>query len=196
MEITIELYHNPPKPRETKIPRDLIGYFEYYIGRRKHEMPQKWEQRIRVVKHKIERLQKELGQTILIKEIDENFKNDYIAYCTKNKYAPNTQQSGFAKIKTICLNARYNGLETHPHLDKLVLKKAPVAHIYLTPEEQAAIKDLELPNDHLDNARDWLLISCSTGQRVSDFMRFVPKMVRIENDKYFLEFKQKKKPES
>lgn len=44
----------------------------------------------------------------------------------------------------------------------------------------------------MDNARDWLIISCFTGQRVSDFLRFTKDMIRIEDGKSFLEFTQKK----
>jgi len=44
----------------------------------------------------------------------------------------------------------------------------------------------------LTNARDWLLISCETGQRVSDFLRFKKDMIRHENDKPLIEFTQVK----
>ncbi|WP_264565856.1 tyrosine-type recombinase/integrase [Flavobacterium sp. N3904] len=36
--------------------------------------------------------------------------------------------------------------------------------------------------DYLDNARDWLIISCYTGQRVSDFMNFDKSKIRIETN--------------
>lgn len=44
----------------------------------------------------------------------------------------------------------------------------------------------------MNNVRDWLIISCYTGQRVSDFLRFTKKMIRVENGKSLLEFTQKK----
>ena len=39
---------------------------------------------------------------------------------------------------------------------------------------------------------DWLIISCYTGQRVSDFMRFTKEQIRIEEGKHLIEFTQKK----
>lgn len=50
--------------------------------------------------------------------------------------------------------------------------------------------------DYLDNARDWLLISCYTGQRVSDFMRFTKDMIRFEKGVPVLEFDQVKTDKS
>ena len=52
------------------------------------------------------------------------------------------------------------------------MKVEKTPFIYLNPDEISLIKNLsELP-EHLENARDWLVISCLCGQRVSDFMRF------------------------
>ncbi len=45
---------------------------------------------------------------------------------------------------------------------------------------------------YLDNARDWLVISCETGQRVSDFMRFKSDMIRNEGKVPLIEFTQVK----
>ena len=47
-------------------------------------------------------------------------------------------------------------------------------------------------SEALDNARDWLIISCETGQRVSDFLRFKKEMIRYENKKPLIEFTQAK----
>ena len=44
------------------------------------------------------------------------------------------------------------------------------------------LKDEEL-TEGLINAKDWLLISCYCGQRVSDFMRFDKSMIRYEKNK-------------
>lgn len=50
-----------------------------------------------------------------------------------------------------------------------------------------------MPHDYLDNARDWLLISCFTGQRVSDYLDFNSSMITIDEDgTHYIEFIQKK----
>ena len=40
-----------------------------------------------------------------------------------------------------------------------------------------------MPHDYLDNARDWLLISCYTGQRVSDLLKMNSSLI-IEDEFY------------
>ena len=74
------------------------------------------------------------------------------------------------------------------------MDRASVEKIYLTIEDITAIEKIEENklSDSLKNVRDWLIISCFTGQRISDFMRFNSEMIRIENDKKLIEFKQVK----
>ncbi|SHG57986.1 Phage integrase family protein [Salegentibacter echinorum] len=190
LKTTIENYYNPPETRE--IPNDLISYIDYYLEYRKNEITEANRKKVKVTKNKMLRLQRELGKTILINEINEDFKKAYVDFSNKNAYSQNTQHREFVLIKTICFHARYLGLKTHHQLDGITLQREEANHIYLSLEELEKIKKAELEHDYLDNARDWLLISCFTGQRVSDFMRFKPEMIRIEDGKTLLEFRQKK----
>ena len=109
-------------------------------------------------------------------------------------YSQNTIQREFVTIKTFCKHAQYLGLETHPQLDSLRIDREKVEKIYLTFEELTKIENISKNQltENLENAKDWLIISCYTGQRVSDFMRFTKEQIRIENDEYLLEFTQKK----
>ncbi|MCM4173525.1 hypothetical protein DHD32_18775 [Arenibacter sp. TNZ] len=175
-----------------EIPNDFLGYMDFYLSYKKNELSITGARRVRVSKHKMERLQAHLRKTILIKDINEDFKKKFQEYSNQEKYSQNTQQRELVLIKTICYHARFMGLEVHHQLDSLRLKRQSVNHVYLTFEEIEIIRDLELTNEHLQNARDWLVISCYTGQRVSDFMRFDKDMIRIDEGKHLLEFKQKK----
>ena len=190
LKVTIENYYNPPK--ENEIPDDLISYIDYYLEYRKNELTESNRKKVKVTKNKMLRLQKELGKPILINEINESFKKAYVDFSKENAYSQNTQHREFVLIKTICFHARYLGVKTHHQLDGITLQREEGNHIYLNHEDLEQIKKVELEHDYLDNARDWLLISCYTGQRVSDFMRFKPEMIRIEDGKTLLEFRQKK----
>jgi len=97
-------------------------------------------------------------------------------------------------IKTFCRHARKNGIETSINLDDIKTKTIKVENTYLTFDELAQIEKLDSRQltDSLINAKDWLIISCYTGQRVSDFMRFTADMIRHENNKPFIEFTQVK----
>ena len=187
---TMDKYYNPTQ--NVLAPLDLIGYIDYYIDFKKNDLNSRAIKRIKVTKHKMQRMQKKLGETILIKDINEHFKKEFRAFSNLEQYSQNTQQRELVLIKTICYHAKHLGLETHYQLDGLKLKRQAVNHIYLNFDELEIIKHLELPFEHLENARDWLLISCHIGQRVSDFMRFNKSMIRNKEGKFLLEFRQKK----
>ena len=179
---------------DKKIPKTLVEYIKYYIEYREHELSQTSVKKFNVIKQKMKRFQAYRKKPILISEINDKFKHEFVAYYKKEGYAQNTMQRELVLIKTFCKHARYLGLETHPQLDALKLERAKVEKIYLTFKDLEAIEtiDKEKLTESLENARDWLIISCYTGQRVSDFLRFTKDMIRTEKGKQFLEFTQKK----
>lgn len=191
LQLQIDLYYNPAE-QQKEIPTDLISYIDFYIEYRKHEIKPTSIKKYNVIKHKLERMQTDRKRPILIKEVNDSFKNEFLSYQKNNGYAQNTIQRELVFIKTFCKHARFIGLETNPQLDSIKIERAKSEKIYLTTDELEAIERKEFENDYLDNARDWLIISCYTGQRVSDFLRFTPDMIRIENGKSLLEFTQKK----
>ena len=193
LQTQIDYYYNPPK-QEKSIPTDLINYIDFYINYRKHELKNASVKKFNVIKNKIIRFEKYRKKQILIKEVNDSFKNEFVIYCKNEIYSQNTIQRELAIIKTFCKHARFLGIETHPQLDSLRLDKAKVEKIYLTFEDLTKIENISKNQltDSLDNAKDWLIISCYTGQRISDFMRFTDEQIRIENDKPLLEFTQKK----
>ncbi|GAB5400136.1 MAG: phage integrase SAM-like domain-containing protein [Aureisphaera sp.] len=191
LKLQIELYYNPPQ-QLAEIPITLIEYIDFYIDYRKHEIKPTSIVKYNVIKHKLERMQIKRKSPIFIKKINDNFKNEFVAYQKSKGYAQNTIQRELTFIKTFCKHARYLGLETDPQLDSLKLEKVKAEKIYLSFKELEAIEKAKLEYDYLENARDWLIISCYTGQRISDFLRFTKDMIRLENGKSLLEFTQKK----
>ena len=189
----VDLYYNPTQKEKT-IPADLINYIDFYIDYRKDEVKKTSLKKFNVIKHKLQKLEKFRKKQILISDINNDFKNEFVSYCKNELYSQNTIQRELAIIKTFCIHARFLGLETHYQLDSLRLDKAKVEKIYLTFEELSRIEEInsdELTGS-LDNAKDWLIISCYSGQRISDFMRFTENQIRIEEGKHFLEFTQMK----
>jgi integrase len=180
-----------PKVIET-IPTKLVDYFDYYAMHKKSELENSTFTKLNVNKHLLQRFQKEAKKEYSIHEVDAKFKLDFERYCLENNYAPNTIARTIRFIKTICYHAKSNGLETSYQLDNIKVKFEKVDKIYLTKEELQLIESAELEHDYLDNARDWLLISCETGQRVSDFMRFKKEQIRFEGDVPLIEFTQVK----
>lgn len=191
LKTVIESYYNPDDITAS-IPKDLLGYIDYYIEDMKHDFSRASVAKLNVVKNKMQRLQEKRGKIIMISEIGGNFKNEFAEYYKVEKYSQNTAHRELGTIKTFCKHARSKGVQIHHELDDLMLKKKSVKNVYLTFDELKKIEDATMNHEHQDNARDWLIISCYTGQRISDFMRFNSNMMRIEKGKSLLEFKQKK----
>ena len=194
LKTQIDYYYNPPK-QPTKAPNNLIDYIEFYIEYRKHELKETSIKKFKVIKHKLERFETYRKKQILIKDINENFKNEFVSYLKKQLYSKNTRQREFVFIKTFCKHARFLGIETHPQLDNLSLERDnDIQKIYLTFEDLIKIENVDKDKltDSLNNAKDWLIISAYLGQRISDFMHFTDKQIRIEDGKHLLEFTQKK----
>ncbi len=186
----IESYYNPNK--DIEIPTDLLSFIDYYIKKKEKGGNTASIKKYRVIKNKLKRFEGYRKKQILIADINEDFKDEFEKYYVDQKYSRNTIHREFVFVKTFCFHARYLGLKTHHHLDSLKFDREEVKHIYLSFDEINKIKEVELPHEYLENARDWLLISCYLGQRISDFMNFSSELVRNENDKYLLEFRQVK----
>jgi integrase len=193
LQTQIDYYYNPPKQAES-IPTNLITYIDFYIEYRQHEIKKTPTKKVNAVKHKLQRFVKERKKPLLIKDINESFKKEFESYLKKEQYAQNTMQKDLSIIKTFCRHARFLGLETSPQLEGLKLDRQKVDKVYLTLSDLTKIESIHKDKltESLENAKDWLIISCYTGQRVSDFMRFTDEQIRIEDGKHFIEFTQKK----
>lgn len=196
LQTQIDYYYNPPQQAE-KLPTELNKYLVHYIDVKRTEVTESTIKKCNVIKQLLARYQTHYKKNLLLTDVDTNFKTHFENYCLSNGYAPNTIARTIRFIKTICKHAKSNGLETSYQLDSIKVKYHKIESVYLTVNELEAIEKTSDLVEHLDNARDWLLISCYTGQRVSDFMRFTKEMIRFEKNKEgilkpLIEFTQKK----
>lgn len=175
---------NPPQEQE-KHPDKLVDYIDTFIEFKKADVKSSTITKCNVIKHLLMRYQEYTKSVLYIRDIDAKFKMDFEKYCISVGYAPNTTARNIRFIKTFCRHAKANGVETHYQLDSIKAKYHKVENIYLDEKEIAEIEKLKSKDltDGLENARDWLLISCYCGQRVSDFLRFDKSMIRYEKNK-------------
>jgi hypothetical protein len=190
-------YYNPIQETKIEIPTDLINFIDFYIERKKDNVEPATITKYNVIKHKMMRLQESRNRIIYIKEINEDFKLEFSNYYKNEIYGQNTASRELDIIKTICYYAKSLGVENHLQLDKIKIKKVPVEKIYLDNDELKKIENINNLPPRLENVRDWLIISCHLGQRISDFLKFNKSMVRYETDKQgierpYIEFIQKK----
>lgn len=193
LQTKIDSYYNPTNV-SSEIPKHLLGYIDYYVEEKRNEVTESTLKKCGVNKNLLLRYEKHIKQSLLIKDVSLDFKSKFERYCIKEQYAPNTIARAIRFFKTICRHAKLKGIEVSNDLDAVTTKYVKSEHIYLTFEELGVIKNLDkdVLSERLDNVRDWLLISCYTGQRVSDFMRFTKDKIRYEQGKPLLEFTQKK----
>ncbi|ALJ04373.1 hypothetical protein APS56_04120 [Pseudalgibacter alginicilyticus] len=190
---TVHEYYNPPQPEiEIVIPEHLIEYIDFYKNDRGSDLSLNAVKKWGVIKNKLLRFEASQGKHYLIKDVNSTFKNRLLDYYTANQYSVNTAQREFAYIKSLCKHARLKGVEVSPETEGLTIKKVKFPKVYLTFTDLTKIQELEGLTESLDNARDWLIISCYTAQRVSDFMRFNKSMVRLEKNVPIIEFTQVK----
>ncbi len=193
LQTQIDYYYNPPKQAK-KLPTDLLKYFELVTENKKNKISNSSIKRYNAIKQLLIRYQQSIKKPILLTDVNNDFQTDFEKYCKKNKYAQNTITKAIKVIKTVCIDAKYNGLEVSYQLEKIKAKYVKVEKIYLTFDELNIIENIDKSKltESLENTKDWLIISCYTGQRISDFMRFTKDMIRIENGKHLIEFTQKK----
>lgn len=198
LQTQIDNYYNPPTEVQA-LPTELLKYFDYFIECKKTEITIGTQKKYNVTKHLLERYQKSTNQKFEISDVNDKFKIDFEKYCLKNNYALNTISKDLKTIKTVCNHAKYNGIATSHQLDRIKTPQYKTEKIYLNFDELTKIENIDKRrlNDNYDNAKDWLIISCYTGQRISDFMRFDKSMMRYEKNrqgilKPFIEFTQVK----
>ncbi|MBK9103311.1 MAG: tyrosine-type recombinase/integrase [Saprospiraceae bacterium] len=184
-----EYYYPVPTQQET-----LTGYWQYYTELKKHEDSAVKQIKLASLYTRLQAIDIKAGKTHRIDEVNETYLSAFIAWHKAKGYAHGTIMRDFKWIRTVCRHAAGNGFQLHPQFASLHVKvgkdKNPM--IYLEPREIDLVRDLSDLPDYLDNVRDWLLVACSTGQRVSDFMRMKPSMIRRDQSRSFIELTQKK----
>lgn len=168
----VNKYYNPLEI-PINIPDRLLDYFEYYLDTNKH-IKDGTKRKINVIKNRIKK--NLFPSNILLTDIDDNFRNQ--VYKSLNNYAPNTIEYTLKEIKMICLHAQKKGYHISKDVEQWALKYKQPIIVYLNEEEIEKIKKLNKLSEDLETAKDWLIISCYTGQRISDFMRFKKDMIR------------------
>lgn len=180
-----------------KTPTKLVPYFDYYLLIKGNTIKFNTIKKIKTFKLLLSNFEKIEKKSYQINEIDLIFQQKLVAYCKSNNYSTNYISDILKYVKTICKSANQNGVKSNIQTESLKIKKSEVSFTYLTFEDIHRIKNKELDLDYLDNARDWLLISCETGQRISDFMKFNKSMIREAispkgNNIKLIEFSQEK----
>lgn len=164
----------------------LTDYAEYFV----QSLPYKAEKgrkgvtigtqkKYKTILNKLLAYEKYKGKRYLLKDVDLKFRQDIIQYLVEvDKLADNTLGRYIKVIKTIVLDARKQGYGVNPQIDLLKGFGVKTPKVTLSFKELEQIKKQKVSDENLELAKDWLIIGCYTGQRVSDLMRMNSKMIQ------------------
>jgi integrase len=123
------------------------------------------------------------NKRFLISDVDLTFKNDFVKYeSEKLLISQNSISKDIRQIKTVCLDASDKGFKISEQVRsrKFYIKEEQTAFVTITESEIELIKKCDLKKvNYLENARDWLIIGCWTGCRVSDLMQLTNDNIQI-----------------
>lgn len=171
-----------------EIPSNLIDYISWYLDFREHELNNNTVKKINVIKNKL----KKANLNTPIINVDSSFKEKFETWSRNNGYNSNTTANNLSNIKTIIKHAEKQGLKISTQIDEIKRKEKTATFVYLSFEELNRIKETNFNDENLSIAKDWLLISAFTAQRISDFMRFSAEMIKEYDGQKVIEFTQEK----
>lgn len=189
---TVNVFYKPKS--ETVIPDNLLQFFDFYLSKKQHEIKAGTLRKWGVVRNKLANFESDQKRTYKVKDVNKAFLDEFTAWSKEMQYDNSVINGNFKDIKSVCKEAQLYNIEISNDLFllKTKLKNTPAFKIYLSVDELEQISDLKNLPEYLDNARDWLIISCYTGQRISDFKRFSPDMIRKQSGRTFIDIKQQK----
>jgi integrase len=145
-----------------------------------------------VIKYEVEVLK---GKSILIRNINLKFVEQYKNWMFGKGYSTNYVGKNIANIRTICLDASKNDIETSTQIKNIKgisESREPEDIVFLSEDEQEAIKKAPLIREALINARKWLLLGCLIGQRGGDLLNITAKNIKDLSGMKIIELKQQK----
>lgn len=208
LKIAVDDYYTPPTI-EVCSPTELIPFFDYFLQEKTASDNSKRASNVktisngtvkayRVVRNKLERFQDDTETTYQMTDINISFLKEFQSWSLESGYSNSVVNKNVSQIKTLCRFAEDNDITIDSKIynfsgsGKTLDEDIEATDIVtLSFSELNTLQSLKLEG-RLDNVRDWLIISCYTGQRVSDFMRFKPSMIKQKSFGRVLTIKQQK----
>jgi integrase len=202
LQLQIDFYNKKTPVVDLDI---LTSYIQKYIDEAPYKQNAKKElglskgriQNLKLFKKTVLRYEDDVcsSKSILIKDINLQFVEKFKMWLFGKGYSVNYVGKNIANIRTICLDASKNDIETSEQIKNikgLSESKEPEDIIFLSEEEQESIKNAKLVSLALINARKWLLLGCLIGQRAGDLLNITDKSIKDLNGMKIIELKQQK----
>ena len=150
-------------------------------------------QKYKALKNKIELYEKFSNKKYLVSDVSPNWIKDFEKWMYKTeKLNTNTAGRYIKFLKTVCTYAGANDIKIDKNLATVKGYSETHTPIFLTFDELAIIEEMTFEREALDNAKDWLIIGCYIGQRVSDLLKLTKKNLTTIAGMEMISLKQQK----
>ena len=175
-----------------ELSRTSFLYFtQWYIDYKEELICNSTYKRYKVFFRLLERFEGFICKKLNIEEVNSDFVRDFLVFGKAEEYSENTIYRTIHFVKTILNFAERKGIRTCVRELEIRREKQSKQMITLSETEIKKIEQTDIPKE-LQPAKDWLLISCYTGQRFSDFMNFDVQKLNSIKGKCCLFFEQQK----
>ncbi|RZL69048.1 MAG: integrase [Pedobacter sp.] len=144
----------------------------------------------------IQAYQKQIKREINFLDINKPFVDKFTTWLLNTqKYSVNYSGKQLDNLKTVCLDAKANEIPVNPYIEFIEGFSEQNEDRYivtLTVEDLQKIKDVDLTNNALKNARNWILLGCELGQRASDLLSLTKENIRYKGNTLYVDLVQQK----
>lgn len=206
MEITgdwlqqqLDMFAGKIKTTEKDLLTNCIQDYIDYLPRKKQRNGKRGVtsstiKKYKTLKVKIDDFQKHRNKKVTVKDVGLKLIDELEKYFLEtDKLGENTTGRYIKFVKTVCLWANtQNNIPAHPQLKQIKGYTDDAAKVVLTFDELEKIDNTTFKREALENAKDWLIIGCYIGQRVSDLLNLTNENLIVRNGGEFIELTQKK----
>lgn len=144
----------------------------------------------------IENFENDTNTTVFLKDMDFKFEKDFNKWILKTKkFSPNYGGSIIRDVKAVSKYAKKKNLIVNSYIEFIQKYKQQktdkIIHTF-SIDELNTLEKWETKIERLNNARNWLIFGCNTGQRVEDLLNITLKNFITINDKKYIELTQEK----
>lgn len=127
-----------------------------------------------------------------VTDITPELTTQFDKYLRKNGYSDNYIGTLIKDLKTVAKHAKKEGFNISDNIANILAPKAETYKVILTLDELEQINNTTFEREALNNAKDWLLIGCFIGQRVSDLLPLTANNVVSKGGLLMIELTQQK----
>lgn len=207
LEKTIEEYFGRTKTQDLEY---LTNYTQHFIDNLGSNVSLRSEgiitpataTKYTTIHKKLLEFEKATKKRYLVSEVDLNFRKHFITFLTtatakevsegKRVISHATAGRYIKFVKTFVLDAQKHGMDISPQMRDFKGYSIKADTITLSFDELDILRNTRFESEKLEAAKDWLIIGCYLGQRVSDLLRMNKQMIHSTKGFELIQLTQQK----